>query len=43
LAKNKKHLDQKEEVVTALHDKLKAYNAVLEKKQDKQAAAEMKL
>jgi hypothetical protein len=31
LAKNKKDLDQKEEVVTALHDKLKAYNAVLEK------------
>jgi chromosome segregation ATPase len=31
LVKKKKHLDQKEEAVRALHDKLKAYNAVLEK------------
>jgi hypothetical protein len=31
LVKKKKHLEQKEEAVTALHDKLKAYNAVLEK------------
>jgi hypothetical protein len=31
LVKKKEHLDQKEEVVTTLHDKLKAYNAVLEK------------
>jgi hypothetical protein len=31
LARNKKHLDQKEEAVTILHDMLKAYNALLEK------------
>jgi chromosome segregation ATPase len=43
LARNKKHLDQKEEAVTALHDRLKAYDAVLEKQRDKQAAAEAKL
>jgi chromosome segregation ATPase len=43
LARNKKHLDQKEEAVTALHDRLKAYNAVLEKQRDKQATAEAKL
>jgi hypothetical protein len=43
LARNKKHLDQKEEVVIALHDRLKAYNAVLEKQRDKQAAAKAKL
>jgi chromosome segregation ATPase len=43
LVKKKEHLDQKEEAVTALHDKLKAYNTVLEKQRDKQAAAEAKL
>jgi chromosome segregation ATPase len=43
LVKKKEHLDRKEEAVTALHDKLKAYNAVLEKQRDKQAAAEAKL
>jgi chromosome segregation ATPase len=43
LVKKKEHLDQKEEAVTALHDKLKAYNAVLEKQWDKQAAAKTKL
>jgi chromosome segregation ATPase len=43
LVKKKEHLDQKEEVVTTLHDKLKAYNAVLEKQWDKQAAAKAKL
>jgi hypothetical protein len=43
LVKKKEHLDQKEEAITALHDKLKAYNAVLEKQRDKQAAAEAKL
>jgi predicted nucleic acid-binding Zn-ribbon protein len=31
LVKKKEHLDQREEVVTVLHDKLKAYNTVLEK------------
>jgi hypothetical protein len=43
LVKKKEHLDQREEAVTALHDKLKAYNTVLEKQRDKQAAAEAKL
>jgi hypothetical protein len=43
LVKKKEHLDQKEEAVTTLHDKLKAYNTVLEKQWDKQAAAEAKL
>jgi DNA repair exonuclease SbcCD ATPase subunit len=39
----KEHLDQREEAATTLHDKLKAYNTVLEKQRDKQAAAEAKL
>jgi hypothetical protein len=43
LVKKKEHLDQKEEVVTALHDKLKAYNTMLEKQRNKQAVAEAKL
>jgi hypothetical protein len=43
LVKKKEHLDQKEEAVTTLHDKLKAYNTVLEKQRDKQATAEGKL
>jgi chromosome segregation ATPase len=43
LVKKKEHLDQREEAVTALHDKLKAYNTVLEKQRDKQAAVEAKL
>jgi DNA repair exonuclease SbcCD ATPase subunit len=43
LVKKKEHLDQKEEAVTPLHDKLKAYNTVLEKKRDKQVAGEAKL
>jgi chromosome segregation ATPase len=43
LAKKEAHLDQRDEAVTVLHDKLKAYNTVLEKQQDKQAAAEVKL
>jgi peptidoglycan hydrolase CwlO-like protein len=38
LNKKKKHLDQKEEAVTALHD-----NAVLKKQRNKQAEAEAKL
>jgi hypothetical protein len=35
LVKKMEHLDQKEEAVTELHDKLKAYNTVLEKQRDK--------
>jgi peptidoglycan hydrolase CwlO-like protein len=43
LVKKNEHLDQREETVAALHYKLKAYNMVLEKQRDKQAAAEAKL
>jgi DNA repair exonuclease SbcCD ATPase subunit len=43
LARKEVWLDQREGAVTALHDKLKAYNTVLEKQRDKQAAAEAKL
>jgi hypothetical protein len=43
LARKEVRLDQKEEAVTALHNKLKAYNTVLEKQWDKQAAVEAKL
>jgi DNA repair exonuclease SbcCD ATPase subunit len=43
LARKEVRLDQREEAVIALHDKLKAYNTVLEKQRDKQAAAEVKL
>jgi chromosome segregation ATPase len=43
LVKKKEHLDQMEEVITAFHKKLKAYNMMLEKQRDEQAAAEAKL
>jgi hypothetical protein len=43
MAKKEVRLDQREEAVTTLHDKLKAYNTVLEKQRDKQATAEVKL
>jgi hypothetical protein len=43
LARKEICLEQREEAVTALHDKLKAYNTVLEKQRDKQAAAKVKL
>jgi hypothetical protein len=43
LVKKKEHLDQREEAVIVLHDKLKAYNTVLEKQRDKQATAVAKL
>jgi DNA repair exonuclease SbcCD ATPase subunit len=43
LVKNKEHLDQREEAITAFHDKMKAYNTMLEKQRDEQAAAEVKL
>jgi chromosome segregation ATPase len=43
LVKKKEHLDQREEAVTTLHDKLKAYNMLLEKQRDKQAVAKAKL
>jgi peptidoglycan DL-endopeptidase RipA len=39
LAKKVDHLDQREEVITALQEKQKAYNVMLEKQQDKQTAA----
>jgi hypothetical protein len=37
------HLDQREEVVTALSEKMKAYNVMLEKQRDEQTAAEASL
>jgi hypothetical protein len=43
LVKKKEHLDQREEVITTFHKKLKAYNMMLEKQRDKQAAAEAKM
>ena len=43
MVKKKEHLDQREEVITAFHKKLKAYNTMLEKQRDEQAAAEAKL
>ena len=43
LARKEVRLDQREETVTALQAKLKAYNTVLEKQRVKKAAAEVKL
>jgi DNA repair exonuclease SbcCD ATPase subunit len=43
LAKKEEHLDQREEVIMELHEKLKAYNVMLEKQWDEQAAAVAKL
>jgi chromosome segregation ATPase len=43
LLKKKEHLDQREVVVTEYHEKLKAYNAMLEEQRDKQTASEAAL
>jgi hypothetical protein len=43
LAKKKERLDQREVVITEFHEKLKAYNAVLEKQWDKQTVTEAAL
>jgi chromosome segregation ATPase len=43
LVKKKEHLDQREEVISMFHKKLKAYNMMLEKQRDEQATAEAKL
>jgi uncharacterized protein (DUF3084 family) len=43
LLKKKEHLDQREVVVTEYHEKLKAYNAMLEEQWDKQTATEATL
>jgi hypothetical protein len=43
LARKEVRLDQREEAITVLHDKLKAYNTVLDKQRDKHAVAEVKL
>jgi chromosome segregation ATPase len=43
LLKKKEHLDQREVVVTEYHEKLKAYNAMLEEQRDKQTAIEAAL
>jgi hypothetical protein len=39
LAKKEEHLYQREEVITALQEKLKAYNVILEKQRDEQTMA----
>jgi hypothetical protein len=43
LAKKKELLDKQEVVITEFHEKLKAYNAVLEKQRDKQTVTEAAL
>jgi hypothetical protein len=43
LAKKKERLDQREVVITEFHEKLKTYNAVLEKQWDKQTVTEAAL
>jgi hypothetical protein len=40
LVQRKERLDQREVVITEFHEKLKAYNAMLEKQRDKQTATE---
>jgi chromosome segregation ATPase len=43
LATKEDHLDQREDVITVFHEKLKAYNVMLEKQWDEQTAAMAKL
>ena len=43
LVKKKEHLDQREAVITEFHEKLKAYNAMLEKQRDEQTTTEATL
>ena len=43
LVKKKERLDQREVVITEFHEKLKAYNAMLEKQRDKQTATKAAL
>jgi ubiquitin C-terminal hydrolase len=43
LVKRKEHLDQQNVVIIEFHEKLKAYNAMLEKQQDEQTATEAAL
>jgi uncharacterized protein (DUF3084 family) len=43
LVKKKEHLDQREAVTTKFHEKLKAYNAMLEKQRDEQTVIEAAL
>jgi chromosome segregation ATPase len=43
LVKKKEHLDQREAVITEFHEKLKAYNVMLEKQQDEQTATKAAL
>jgi hypothetical protein len=40
LVEKKEHLDQRDAVITEFHEKLKAYNAMLEKQRDEQTATE---
>jgi chromosome segregation ATPase len=43
LVKKKEHLDQRDTVITEFHEKLKAYNAMLEKQRDEQITTEAAL
>jgi hypothetical protein len=43
LVKKKEHLDQREAVITEFHEKLKAYNVMLEKQRDEQTTTEAAL
>jgi hypothetical protein len=43
LVKKKEHLDQREAVIMEIHEKLKAYNVMLEKQRDEQTATEVAL
>jgi hypothetical protein len=43
LVEKKKHLDQRDAVIIEFHEKLKAYNAMLEKQRDEQTVTEVAL
>jgi hypothetical protein len=43
LVKKKEHLYQRDAIITKFHEKLKAYNAMLEKQRDEQTASEVAL
>jgi hypothetical protein len=43
LVKKEEHLNQREAVITEFHEKLKAYNVMLEKQRDEQTATEAAL
>jgi hypothetical protein len=43
LVEKKEHLDQRDAVIIEFHEKLKAYNAMLEKQRNEQTATEVAL